>query len=313
MIYKLKLSDKAKSQITKKAQIEIIKKYKQWSKEVQEQILYIGGNNESDTIKEYQYNILSEKLKQLTRELSNEVKGIIKSNMYVISEKVIQDEKNLLKLLGINNNIINISFVGIDKNVVESLITGTVYEGGWNLSKAIWGDEDKTLKDIYNLIGEGIAKNKSIYEIAKDVEMYTNPAKLLPWNFKMDDGKKIYKRKVDYNAQRLVRTLIQHTYQQTFKKLNDNNPLVEKYIWRSNGSRPCEICLDRDGREYTKDELPLDHPNGMCTMDLLIDNNWKEKLVDWVNSEDNKYPELDEWSREFGYNPQIINKKDILK
>ena len=59
-------------------------------------------------------------------------------------------------------------------------------------------------------------ENCSYYEIAKDLESYVRPNARLPWNLRMADGKKIYKKQIDYNAQRLARTLVQHGYQQSF-------------------------------------------------------------------------------------------------
>ena len=95
--------------------------------------------------------------------------------------------------------------------------------------------------------------------------------------------------------------MVQHSYQQSFDAVCHNNPFVIDYVWRANGSRVCELCLDRDGKHYPKDALPLDHPNGMCTMEPNVDDNMDDKLVEWFNSEDGTFPEIDEFAKEFGY------------
>ena len=99
----------------------------------------------------------------------------------------------------------------------------------------------------------------------------------------------------------MARTLIQHSYQQAFTAANEKNPFVIDYIWNANGSRVCELCSSRDGQHYKKDELPLDHPNGMCVMEPNIVEDMTQQLVDWFNSDDGTYPEIDEFAKQFGY------------
>ena len=142
-----------------------------------------------------------------------------------------------------------------------------------------------------------------MYDIAKDLENYVRPSAKLGWNKVTKDGVKIYKKQVDYNAQRLGRTLVQHSYQQSFISTTQKNPFVTDYIWNSNGSRVCELCASRDGKHYSKYDLPMDHPNGMCTMIPNVVNNLEDKLADWYNSPDGTFPEIDEFAKNFGYKP----------
>ena len=51
--------------------------------------------------------------------------------------------------------------------------------------------------------------SNEVYSMIKK-NMYTRSGVKLPWNLKLADGVKIYKKQVDYNAQRLARTLTQH-------------------------------------------------------------------------------------------------------
>lgn len=83
--------------------------------------------------------------------------------------------------------------------------------------------------------------------------------------------------------------------------MTKNNPFVEDYVWHSNGSRACELCQDRDGRHFAKDDLPMDHPNGMCVMEPTVADNIADQIADWFNSPDGTYPEIDEFAKEFGY------------
>ena len=51
--------------------------------------------------------------------------------------------------------------------------------------------------------------SNEVYSMIKK-NVYTRPGAKLPWNLKMADGAKIYKKQVDYNAQHLARTLTQY-------------------------------------------------------------------------------------------------------
>ena len=92
------------------------------------------------------------------------------------------------------------------------------------------------------------------------------------------DKVKIFKKQVDYNAQRLARTLVQHAYQQSIVEVTLNNPFITSYMWISNGSRACEKCIEMDGNIYEKDQLPLDHPNGMCIIEMVVKPTMNQDL-----------------------------------
>ena len=147
------------------------------------------------------------------------------------------------------------------------------------------------------------------------MESYVKPGAAKAWNPILAmrntktgeiEYKRIYKSQVDYNAQRLARTLAQHTYQQSFIATTKDNPFITEYIWHSNGSRVCPLCADRDGKHFKKDELPMDHPNGMCTMEPAVAEDMVDQLADWFNSPDGTYPEIDAFAGNFGYEAKAI-------
>ena len=281
---------------------EIAALYESWADEIGERAKYYSlKSNASAPVSERYYRELQKQLRATSQEISNEIYNKIKNNMYTISDAVIADNVNWLKSFGFSEDGLNAAFSYVPDSIVRNLITGQIYESGWSLSKAIWSDNEKTLKDIYQVMAKGLAENKPIYEIAKELEAYVNPSRRLPWNLTANDGVRIYKKQVDYNAQRLARTLVQHSYQQSFIAATKNNPFITEYVWISNGSRVCELCMSRDGQHYKKDELPMDHPNGMCVMEPIVADDMVDKLADWFNSPDGTYPEIDEFAGNFGY------------
>ena len=190
------------------------------------------------------------------------------------------------------------AFEYVPDEVVHLIITGQIYEGRWSLSKAIWSNRQKMLKDVNTVISEGLLLNKPTYDIAKDIERYIDPKDIKDW-----DWQKVYpgtSKKVDYNAQRLARTLIQHSYQQSLVLTTKDNPFVEGVQWVSAFAhgRTCELCKERATEDkfglgagvFPKDKLPLDHPNGLCSFGAKIDSmdDIASRLADWVDGKPDK-------------------------
>lgn len=295
-------AEAAKAAIMASQQKEIAKLYEDWADEIGERAKYYSHKSTASApVSERYYRELQKQLRQTSQEVSNEVYKKIKSNIYIVADAVVSDNVKWLESLGFSSAGLNAAFSYVPHEIVQNLVTGQIYDSGWSLSSRIWGDNEQTLKDIYQVMAKGLAENKPIYEIAKDLESYVRPSAKLPWNLRMADGKKIYKKQVDYNAQRLARTLVQHGYQQSFIATTQKNPFITEYIWRSNGSRVCDLCKARDGVHYKKTELPMDHPNGMCTMEPVVVDNIVDQLADWFNSPDGTYPEIDAFAKNFGY------------
>lgn len=301
-ILNFKNADAVKNAIMDSQKKEITALYEKWADEIGERAkFYSHKSTASAPVSERYYKELQKQLRATSQEVSNEIYSKIKKNIYTVADAVVADNVKWLESFGFSKDGLNAVFSYVPDEVVRRLITGQIYESGWSLSARIWGDNEQTLKDIYQVMAKGLAENKPIYQIAKDLEAYVRPSARLPWNLTMADGVKIYKKQVDYNAQRLARTLVQHGYQQSFLATTQKNPFITEYIWISNGSRVCELCKSRDGVHFKKDELPMDHPNGMCTMEPVVVDNMVDQLADWFNSPDGTYPEIDEFAGNFGY------------
>jgi len=299
-------SEKARNAITTTEAKRIQRLYEEWAEEVGKLATYYSRKTtDSSFVTEQQLKSLKKKLQEAGKEISSKVNSEVKNSIYQVSSAVVDDNIAWLASLGFSEGALNAAFSSVPKQMVNRLLTGQLYESGWSLSKAIWSSNQKAMKDIYEVIAGGIAQNESVYEIAKKIEAYVDPSKRRPWNLTAPDGTRIYPRRVDYNAQRLVRTLVQHSYQQSFIETTKDNPFITEYIWVSNGSRVCPICRARDGTRYPKNSLPMDHPNGMCTMVPDVTRSLNKQLADWFNSPDGTYPAIDKFAKNFGYNPSI--------
>lgn len=268
----------------------------------------------SAPLQQMYYTQLKKQVEAWSKELSNGVYSKVTHAIGSVSDAVVEDNAKWLESLGFNKGHISAAFSNVNQSVVNSIVTGKIYgnkSGSWSLSKSIWGDNEKNLKTIYRIVAEGMAMQMGVQEIAENLRDFVDPTKKLDWTG--PDGIKIYGRKTDYNAQRLVRTLSQHAYQKSVSQVAWDNPFISKIRWIANGSRVCEICKKRNGKVYALSKLPLDHPNGMCVMDPVIDDDITDQLADWVKGKETKKTKgIDKFADLLGYDKDEL-AKSLLK
>lgn len=263
----------------------------------------------SDALRQQYLHTLQGQIDSQLRDIEKQLNGTIRSGMTDTAKATVADAKSFLKEAGLP---IKGAYSHVPADIVRSVASGQLYTGNWTLSRALWLNTAETQHDVQSVIAQGIIQNKSAYAIAKDLEKYVDPDARKDWEWS-----KVYpgtKKVVDYNAQRLARTMVSHAYQQAFVRTTQKNPFVSKYKWEaSNSGRVCEICEERDGKLFDKDELPLDHPNGMCTFTAVMDNldTIGERLGDWANGKDD--PEIDKWVMDLrGYGQGSSGKEKQL-
>lgn len=277
---------------------------------------YEGKDNISSIMRMRQLNELEKSIKQTSKNMYSEIKKEVESGMKQIAEAVVSDNIKWGKSMGLD---IKTAFAYVPKDVVTSIATGNVYDSGWSLSKRIWSDNKKLLEDVHSVVAKGIAANMTTYEIAKELEKYVDPSAKKDWKWS-----KVYpgtNKQVDYNAQRLARTLSNHAFQQAFVRTTKNNPFVEAYKWNTgHNHKTCQICINLAQTDqyglgqgvFPKDKLPLDHPNGFCIVTAVIKKNADDianEIADWVNGKQNE--ELDKYAKSMGFVPSVL--KGITK
>lgn len=290
-----------RASLTKEQENEISMLYRRVYLQVRKQMLSIPKDGTTSQQIQRQYlDRLHKQLDEAYKSLGVGLEKQIEKEAKKAAQGVVDDSTDFFSKVGLT---IEGAHSFVPKDIVNALVTGQVYGGNWSLSGAIWSDIDKKQSDISRIIAEGVAANKSAYDIAKDLETYVDPKAKKEW-----DWSKVYpgtSKKVDYNAQRLARTMISHAYQQSLERVCKNNPFVDGFIWQSaHSSRVCPKCAERDGQFYKKGELPLDHPNGMCTFIASIQgsmNDVADRLANWVQG--NSDPELDKWASDLGIAP----------
>lgn len=294
--WKLADAENIRANLTKAQEDEISMLYREVYLSTRKQMLAIPKDGTTSQKIQKQYlDKLHKQLDEAYKSLGVGLEKQLKKEAKKAAEGVVDESSEFVKKAGFS---VEGAYSFVPKDIVNALVTGQVYGGDWSLSGAIWSDINKHQSDISKVIAEGVAANKSAYDIAKDLEKYVDPKAKKEW-----DWSKVYpgtSNKVDYNAQRLARTMVSHAYQQSLERVCKNNPFVDGFIWQSaHSDRVCPICAERDGQFFKKGDLPLDHPNGMCTFIASIEGSMTDvanRLGDWVNGKDD--PELDKWMQD---------------
>ena len=239
----------------------------------------------TDSLTLYRLRHLQESIDNNLREITGEIEKEITNNMYYISQTTVKKCLSAIKFE------LKEAYAHIPNQVIANIQTGRLYREDWTFSQAIWGIYNSTTGDVAKIVQMGMAQQKTAYEIAKDLEKYVDPNAKKPW-----DWSKVYpgvKKTIDYNAQRLARTMVSHAYQQSIIETAKINPWLNDYCieWRSAlVERTCEICEKRHGKRYTVNNIPLDHPNGLCTY-ILVFNKTSQQIADdiagWIHGEKN--------------------------
>lgn len=304
----LNTAEEYRVQLTQKQQKHIEQIYKKVAKDIDKQIKNLPNVPSAALQKSYLENLKKQVLEELDKSTAD-LKDTIEGNMKSAAQSVLDSTLDFTKKVGLS---VEGLYSNVPDEIVKMVASGKLYEGDWTLSKALWKDHMKTQYNINTIVAQGIAQNKSAYDIAKDLEKYVDPSALKEW-----DWSKVYPgvgRKIDYNAQRLARTMVSHAYQQAFVRSTKHNPFVTKYKWdASNSGRTCPICEERDGKLYDKDDLPLDHPNGMCTFEAIIPDSMEaiaDRIADWAHGATDTA--LDRWAEDLYGTTNITTNRGTL-
>lgn len=251
----------------------------------------------------------------LRRSISKSTRGYITKAAKIGTETEQQIMKRIFEAAALDvGPHFNTMFSVVQNQVIADILSGNLYKDKKTLSQRIWDHSSKFERDIQYVINQGILEKKSALELARDLEHFVKEPAKRPWEWR-----KVYPNmgntRIDYNAQRLARTSINHAYQNSSIQSSGMNPFVEGIEWRSAQihGRTCDLCLDRHGQVFPKDDVPLDHPNGLCTMLPYIPKDLDavaDELKDWLDGGDN--PMLDKWYEEYGEYFSTGSLSDIL-
>lgn len=302
-------AQKRRIYLTTEQKKRIVYMYKEISTELNKKLK--KANPES--LNERWLEDFQKQFKKEIKEMNKILKKDIENTMYNVSSTATNIQMNFLGMVDTKYKInhretFSNMFSKIPKQAVTELINGDFYKDGKGLSHRIWFNEKKANADFDYIIQKGLAEKKSVYDLANDLVSFVNPSAKREWDFN-----KIYpgvSKNIEYNSFRLAVTSISHAYQLSMKRSCKANPFVEGIQWHTSNShrRPCGICEGREGKIYSPDELPMDHPNGVCYFIPVINKSMEDigsELHDWVHGGNNE--RLDNWYSKYIFNNKINN------
>lgn len=315
--FSLKSAEQVRETMTMVQQKHIRKMYEQLYQDITKKVGQMGNNN----LQKQNLILLQRDIKNRIAQLNSDIQDGIIRDMRIVSNEVVEDTRTFLKQCGFRDEDIHNAFSYVPDQIIRNITSGNVYQDGWTLSGAIWGYNKRTQVDLGKIISIGTAQGKSAIEIARELEQYVDPSvrksakTIQSWRYDKAGNKikdKVYFGKIDYNALRLARTLISHAYQQSFENVNRNDPFVVGYRWLTSNfhGRVCEICRGRAETDqfglgvgvFPKDQLPLDHPNGMCTFEAVIPDSMTDiarRIGQWYQAPVGTYPDIDKYALDF--------------
>lgn len=245
-------------------------------------------------------------VKAQIKQMNEVIEAVVSKNIKNSAENATEiqldffDQINMRYGLELSTTFKNM-FSNVPNDVLQELVSGSFYKDGRGLSKRIWFSGNKVNGDIDYIIQKGIAEKKSAYELAQDLQEYVNPEAKKDWQWK-----KVYPgtaKAIDYNAQRLARTSISHAYTLAMLRSCERNPFITKIRWHSvfAPGRTCPLCKERDGKEYSLKNCPMDHPNGLCYQEPILNDSLEDigsRLNKWVKG--NSDSVLDDWYEKYG-------------
>lgn len=314
--FSLKNAEQVRVTTTMAQQKRIKKQYEQLYQDITKKVATMSNSN----LQKQNLILLQRDIESAVVQLNKDIQNGIIRDIRIVSNEVVVDTRTFLKQMGFKDSEIHNAFAYVPDEIVKNIINGNIYQEGWRLSEAIWGYNKQTQHNLNKIISIGTKQGKSAYEIAKDLEQYVDPSAKKPsrtiQSWRIENGQKVKDKfrfgKVDYNAQRLARTMISHAYQQSFMRVNENDPFVVGYRWLTSNfhGRICPLCTERGTTNqyglgvgvFPKDELPLDHPNGMCTFEAVIPESMSDiatKIGQWYQSPVGTFPEIDNYAMDF--------------
>ena len=220
------------------------------------------------------------------------------------------------------------AFATTPDSVLAGIIEGGFYKDNKGLSERIWRVADSFEKDIGYIVNRGIAEKKSALELARDLEQYVKP----PAKRDFDWGKvypNLSGKKVDFNAQRLARTSINHAYHLDNVKVCTENPFVTAMHWDLSNSHyerqvipygpdECdEYAAHEEGLgegNWKPEEIPVPHPQCLCAHWPVIPQDLEDigaQIGRWASGEPDAV--LDEWYDKYGNRNPNGDPKEILR
>ena len=239
-----------------------------------------------------------------------------------IPKRILNEYAEIAKKISNNaefNKMIDKSVNIVSKDIVSQMIQGQVYKDGKGLDSRLWSSVNVAGQKIEDAITSCLARGIGSAEASKIITQFANTGHHT-WDRKkirekLGDGyaSKYGTGGLDYEALRLMRTTTTHMAQLSAINSHKVNPYSNYVIYHIGhaGARTCSLCRDRDGKKYKLEEVPLDHPNGLCWLEpfMSLDGKSPATLADLMDDMNDYYDGkpnsgiMEKWTKEYGVAP----------
>lgn len=249
-------------------------------------------------VKDYQ-KALEKRIEQLRGELGGTILSGMRKSAGLPGDMVEGWLNDALAMVGVDGSFTS-TFSRTPDAALRMLIDGRMYRDGKSLSRRIWNRTDQLQGSIEDILTQGIAQHRSALQIAQDLEAYVSPKAKMPVSWLTLYPDIPFDRQIDYNAQRLARTAINHAYWAANMAAAKANPFCRAMHWQLSpshyerqvarfGEDICDTYASHDeglGRgNFPIDDVPMPHAQCLCATWQVVPeiSDVADRLGAWVD------------------------------
>lgn len=249
-------------------------------------------------VKDYQ-KALEKRIEQLRGELGGTILSGMRKSAGLPGDTVEGWLNDALAMIGVDGSFTG-TFSRTPDAALRMLIDGRMYRDGKSLSRRIWNRTDQLQGSIEDILTQGIAQHRSALQIAQDLEAYVSPKAKMPVSWLTLYPDIPFNRQIDYNAQRLARTAINHAYWAANMAAAKANPFCKAMHWQLSpshyerqvarfGEDICDTYASHDeglGRgNFPVDDVPMPHAQCLCATWQVVPelSDVSDRLGAWVD------------------------------
>lgn len=242
---------------------------------------------------------LERRVEQMRKELGSTILSGMKKSAGLPGETTEAWLNDALAMAGVDGSFTGV-FSGTPDDVLRALLDGRMYRDGKSLSRRIWNRTEQLQGSIEEIVAQGIAQKRSALNIARDLEAYVNPKAKMPVSWLKIYPSIPFDRQIDYNAQRLARTAINHAYWAANVETALQNPFCTAIHWQLSpshyerqvarfGEDVCDTYASHDeglGRgNYPIKNVPMPHAQCLCVQYQVVPelDDVADRLSAWVD------------------------------
>ena len=242
---------------------------------------------------------LEKRIEQMRGELGGTILSGMRKSAGLPGDAVEGWLNDALAMVGVDGSFTG-TFSRTPDAALRMLIDGRMYRDGKSLSRRIWNRTDQLQGSIEDILTQGIAQHRSALQIAQDLEAYVSPKAKMPVSWLTLYPDIPFERQIDYNAQRLARTAINHAYWAANMAAAKANPFCRAMHWQLSpshyerqvtrfGEDICDAYASYDeglGRgNFPIDDVPMPHAQCLCATWQVVPelSDVADRLGAWVD------------------------------